>query len=154
MVHPLQQNNPLYSVARPTKQQTNQEAPINKDQQQRKQPQAHSAKATRNNQPEHEPTPPTKQPTQQRVDMVRAPQSLSFLSIEHLVYMDPPPPPTPPAPRYLHSISNTCACHGITFEGEPPVAQLPTILPPSPPRATKSALHLPHPRLPRNHILR
>ena len=86
-VHPLRQNNPPYSVARPSNPQTNQQAPINKDQQQRQQPQPHSAKDTTNNQQEHEPKQATKQQAKQRVAIVRPAQSLCFLCIQHALVL-------------------------------------------------------------------
>ena len=88
--------------------------------------QAHSAKATTNNQQEQEPKQATKQQAKQRVEILRPAQSLCFLCIQHALVLR--------------------GC-GLLLGG----ALRP---PPTPPRTTKSALHLQHPRLPRNHIFR
>ena len=94
--------------------------------------QAHSAKATTNNQQEQEPKQATKQQAKQRVEILRPAQSLCFLCIQHALVLRGcglllggalRPPQPPPAPRNLHFISNTRACHEITFLGEPPAAK-------------------------------
>ena len=108
-VNPLRQN--TFSTNQPTNQ------PM----------QAHSAKATTNNQQEQEQKQATKQQTKQRVEIVRPTQSRSlivFIAFNmHLFY-----------------VAVVC-CWG----GAQPLPN---------PRTTKSALYLQHPRLPQNHILR
>ena len=80
--------------------------------------QAHSAKATTNNQQEQEPKQATKQQTKQRLEIVRPAQSRSlfvfFAFNMHLFYV-----------AVVCRRGGRCA-------------------PPNPPRTTKSALHLQH----------